>query len=61
MSGILHVAALGAMSIGVVAIAAVLWLEMRRDGRRRRLVQNVASILREEDPRRGEEQFKRVA
>jgi hypothetical protein len=61
MSGILHVAALAAMSIGVVAIAAVLWLEMRRDGRRRRLVQNVASILREEDPRRGEEQFKRVA
>ena len=36
-----------AMQVGVILIAAVLWVEARRDARRRQLVRNIATILRD--------------
>jgi hypothetical protein len=54
--------ALAAISTGVMSIASTLWLEILRDGRRRRLARSVASILRDQDfYRSGETHFKRVA
>ena len=35
-----------AMQVGVILIAAVLWVAARRDARRRQLVRNIATILR---------------
>jgi hypothetical protein len=62
MVGIPQIMALAAISIGVMSIASTLWLEILRDGLRRRLARNVASILRDQDfYRSGETHFKRVA
>ena len=62
MVGIPRIVAFAANAIGVMSIAATLWLEMLRDGRRRRLARKVAFILRDEDPDGpAERHFKRVA
>jgi len=62
MVAIPRVVAFAALLVGVISIAVALWLESRRDQRRRRLVRNIESILSDEDfCRSGEKQFKRVA
>jgi hypothetical protein len=38
-----------ALWIGVISIAAALWLEFHRDERRRRLVKNIQSVLSGQD------------
>jgi hypothetical protein len=51
-----------ALLSGVLAIAAVLWLEARRDARRRRLLKRLESVLNDEGLRRAaEDQLKRAA
>jgi hypothetical protein len=51
-----------AMLIVVISMAGALWREARRDRRRRRLVRNVESILRDEGFDLSEENhLKRVA
>jgi hypothetical protein len=51
-----------ALLVGVIAIAAVLWLEARRDEQRRRLVKRLESVLNDEGVRRAaEDQLKRAA
>ncbi|HUB77924.1 MAG TPA: hypothetical protein VMB03_03960 [Bryobacteraceae bacterium] len=50
------------LQLGVIAIAATLWIEMRRAERRSRLVKNVESIISDGDFRpEGEIRLKRVA
>jgi len=50
------------MLLGVISIAATLWIDMRREQRRRRLVKNVQTVLSEGDLQRSEEiPLKRVA
>jgi len=62
MMAIPRVVAFAGLLVGVMSIAAALWLELRRDDRRRRLVRSVESILNDgEFDRSGEEHFKRVA
>ena len=57
-----RILAFAAMLIGLVSVAATLWLELRRNERRRRLVRSIESVLVDEDFRRSEEKvFKRVA
>jgi hypothetical protein len=50
-----------ALLVGVIAIAAVLWLEARRDEQRRRLVKRLESVLNDEGVRAAEDQLKRAA
>jgi len=51
-----------ALLAGVIAIAAVLWLEARRDARRRRFMKRLESVLNDETSRRAaEDQLKRAA
>ena len=51
-----------ALLSGVLAIAAVLWLEARRDARRQRLLNRLESVLNGEGSRRAaEDQLKRAA
>jgi len=51
-----------ALLAGVIAIAAVLWLEARRDERRRRFMKRLESVLNDETSRRAaEDQLKRAA
>jgi hypothetical protein len=46
----------------VISIAATLWIEMRRDERRRRLVKNVQAVLSDDGFQpSGETRLKRVA
>jgi hypothetical protein len=62
MVAISRVVVFAALLVGVISMAAALWLELRRDERRRRLARNVQSILSAEDfYRSGEKHFKRVA
>jgi hypothetical protein len=62
MLGLPGIVAFAAMQFGVISIAATLWLELRREERRLRLVRKVESVLHEEDfCRPGEAYFKRVA
>jgi hypothetical protein len=50
------------MLVGVISIAATLFLEMRRDRRRSRLVRNVESVLHDADlPRTVAQDLKRAA
>ena len=52
----------GALQFGAIAIAAALWLELRREELRLRRVRKVESILHDEDLCRPREAyFKRVA
>jgi hypothetical protein len=47
---------------GVMALAAVLWLEAHRDERRQRFMKRLASVLNDENSRRAaEDQLKRAA
>jgi len=51
-----------ALLAGVIAIAAVLWLEARRDERRRRFMKRLESVLNDETSRSAaEDQLKRAA
>jgi len=51
-----------ALLVGVIAIAAVLWLEARRGEQRRRLVKRLESLLNDEGVRRAaEDQLERAA
>jgi len=51
-----------ALLAGVIAIAAVLWLEARRGEQRRRLVKRLESLLNDEGVRRAaEDQLERAA
>ena len=51
-----------ALLSGVIAIAAVLWLEARRDERRRHFMKRLESVLNDETSRRAaEDQLKRAA
>ena len=56
---------LAEMLLGVIVLAVTLWLHMRRDQRRRRLVRHGESILNQRNQpkhrRVEEEQFKRAA
>ena len=47
MLNVVWSAPLVAMQSGVIIIAAVLWVEARRAARRRELVRNIATILRD--------------
>jgi hypothetical protein len=50
------------MQGGLIAIVAVLWIELRREERRRRLVRNLQSVLTDEDLGRSkEDHLKRAA
>lgn len=40
------------MQMGILAVAAVLWIDARREERRRRLVESLAATLREDALRR---------
>ena len=51
-----------ALLVGAIAIAAALWLEARRDERRRRFMKRLESVLNDQGCRRAEEdQLKRAA
>jgi hypothetical protein len=51
-----------ALLAGVIAIAAVLWLEARRDERRRHFMKRLESVLNDETSRSAaEDQLKRAA
>jgi hypothetical protein len=51
-----------ALLVGAIAISAALWLEARRDERRRRLMKRLESVLNDEGSRRAaEDQLKRAA
>ena len=51
-----------ALLAGAIAIAAALWLEARRDERRRRFMKRLESVLNDQGSRRAEEdQLKRAA
>lgn len=50
------------LQIGVIGIAAVLWLESHREERRRRPIRNLQSVLDDDDLRRSKrEHWKRAA
>jgi hypothetical protein len=49
-----------ALFLGSFSLAAILWLEMRREQRRRRLARGVECLLRERSRRRGAYEGKRL-
>jgi hypothetical protein len=57
-----HVAPYATLQAGVFLIAAVLWFELHREERRRRLARSIQSLLTDEDAAgSGEKILKRAA
>jgi hypothetical protein len=51
-----------ALQVGVILIGALLWLDLRREARRRRLLSSIQSVLKNADPDiPGEKFFTRAA
>jgi hypothetical protein len=51
MLAVARVLLAGTMELGVISIAATLWLELRRDDRRRRIVKTVEAVLNGDEGR----------
>jgi hypothetical protein len=62
MLAIQHATAFAGLMVGILGIAATLWLEIRRDQRRQRLVSNIESVLKDADlPPKIDQDLKRAA